>query len=603
FLVGDSAAGDRLFEEARARARNRLDGLEVLGARVALFQTVGRFQDALSVGRVALAEFGVTLFDEPEAARAALATEKKRHDVLSAGRPIEAFADLPLATDREVQLFTALVADLTPALYLTRACGLPALILGCVNRTLEAGLTPQSAKIFVDHALLLSAANDHAQALAWADVAVRANQHHQSARYTGRVHFIRSCLVAHWRRPFRETLREMERAFDATMQVGDLAFVSYVGMGQIGHWIASGRPLDEVLAVADRALAAMRGTPSPSVEAGIRLQRQFAICLRGRTRGPTSFSDDEVDEEASLATITAGAFGSAITGHHILKAIVAYLHGAYAEAAEHLSKATLRLQDLMASAIGALHPIFHALIAAAPLPAGSSGTPGEGLAAKAALEAALAGVRPLVHHCPENFSCRQSLLEAELARLEGRTVDALRGYEAAIAAARANDLVMFECIACEAALRFHVALGLPRVGQRYLRAARAAYVRWGADAKLPSLTRLGAALNGGAVDGTGAASGEIDRLPSTTEPPQNAAGVDLARVIRASQALSEQMHPERLIEALLNGVLTLTSATRVALIEPSGAWLQIHGDAERDVDGHVRMRTETTPVAPDGLAE
>jgi PAS domain S-box-containing protein len=623
FLSGDSAGGDRLLQTAGARSRSRLDGLEVESVRVALLQTVGRFQEALTIGRSALAGFGVTVFDDQTDARAAFAEELQRHEALRAGRPIEAFADLPLATDREVKAFTALVADLTPALYLARLPGLAALILRCVNRTLESGLVPQSATIFGYHALLLAGAGEYAAALAWADFALLANQRGQSAHYAGRVHFLRSLVVAHWRRPFVETMHEMDRALEAALQVGDLAFVSYVGMGQVGHWIAIGRPLDEVLAVADRALAAIRKTPNPSVEAAIRLQRQFVFCLKGRTHGPLSFSSDEFDEDEALAITTAGGFTSAVTGLYVLKAIVAHLHDRHDEAVAYAAKAQPRLQELVGAAIGALHPFFHALIVAAPIKVGD--TDPAAVAAKRALADALAMVRPLAAHCPENFLCRKELLEAETARIEGRALDAMRGYDAAIAAAHANDLVLYECVSCEAAARFHFAVGLPRLGQRYLRATRSAYGRWGADAKLASLSQAGTwsslAVNAGLAAGTTMAVGASpDNRPGpapsadSDENDRSVDGVtrefsgalDLAAIMRASLAMSEQMQPARLIEALLTGVLAMTRATRAALIVSGTTTLEIHGDAVRGQktdDGLPVVHTEVTPATADRLAE
>jgi hypothetical protein len=44
-------------------------------------------------------------------------------------------------------------------------------------------------------------------------------------------------------------------------------------------------------------------------------------------------------------------------------------------------------------------------------------------------------------NCPENFENRAALVGAEIARLEGRELDAERLYEQAIRSARANDFI------------------------------------------------------------------------------------------------------------------------------------------------------------------
>ena len=61
--------------------------------------------------------------------------------------------------------------------------------------------------------------------------------------------------------------------------------------------------------------------------------------------------------------------------------------------------------------------------------------------------------------CPENFENRAALVGAEIARLEGRDVDAMRLYRQAIRSARANGFVQHEALAYELAGRFYAARG------------------------------------------------------------------------------------------------------------------------------------------------
>jgi hypothetical protein len=53
--------------------------------------------------------------------------------------------------------------------------------------------------------------------------------------------------------------------------------------------------------------------------------------------------------------------------------------------------------------------------------------------------------------CPKHFENRAALVGAEIARLEGRDVDAMRLYERAIRSAHDNGFVHNEAIACERA--------------------------------------------------------------------------------------------------------------------------------------------------------
>src|SRR5262249_16779001 len=87
----------------------------------------------------------------------------------------------------------------------------------------------------------------------------------------------------------------------------------------------------------------------------------------------------------------------------------------------------------------------------------------------------------------ENFQNRALLVGAEVARVEGRVLDAERLYEAAIQSARENGFVQNEALANELAARFYAARGFQTISQAYLRNARYGYLRWGADGKVRQL--------------------------------------------------------------------------------------------------------------------
>jgi hypothetical protein len=90
-------------------------------------------------------------------------------------------------------------------------------------------------------------------------------------------------------------------------------------------------------------------------------------------------------------------------------------------------------------------------------------------------------------NCPDNFRDREALVGAEIARIEGRDVDAMRLYDQAISAARASGFVHNEALANEVAARYYAGRGFEKIANAYLRDARYCYVRWGADGKVRQL--------------------------------------------------------------------------------------------------------------------
>ena len=158
-------------------------------------------------------------------------------------------------------------------------------------------------------------------------------------------------------------------------------------------------------------------------------------------------------------------------------------------------------------------------------------------------------------NCPENFENRAALVGAEIARLEGREFDAERLYEQAIRSARANGFVHNEALANELAARFYAARGFEKIARVYLQDARYGYLRWGADGKVRQLEQLHPHLREAPVPASATATigAPVEQL-------------DLATVIKASQAVSGEIVLDKLIDTLMRIALEHAGAERGLLI-------------------------------------
>ena len=86
-------------------------------------------------------------------------------------------------------------------------------------------------------------------------------------------------------------------------------------------------------------------------------------------------------------------------------------------------------------------------------------TAGERHELRKALAAHHEQLRIWAENCPENFGNRAALVDAEIARLESRELDAERLYEQAIRSARANGFIHNEALAYEVAAHFYAGRG------------------------------------------------------------------------------------------------------------------------------------------------
>jgi len=159
----------------------------------------------------------------------------------------------------------------------------------------------------------------------------------------------------------------------------------------------------------------------------------------------------------------------------------------------------------------------------------------------------------------------------------------MRLYEEAIRSAREHGFVQNEGLGNELAARFYASRGFEKIANAYLRDARYCYLRWGADGKVRQLDELHPRLR------------DEERVPGPTStiatPVEH---LDLATVIKVSQAVSGEIVLERLIDTLMRTAIEHAGAERGVLILPRGAEQRIEAEARTSGDTvAVRLRDES----------
>ena len=93
-------------------------------------------------------------------------------------------------------------------------------------------------------------------------------------------------------------------------------------------------------------------------------------------------------------------------------------------------------------------------------------------------------MRKWASYCEENFKHKQLLMEAEMARIGGKSSEALRLYEEAETSALEAGFPLNATLSCELAGRFELEQGRDDKAATWLQKARDGYKKWGAHAKV-----------------------------------------------------------------------------------------------------------------------
>jgi len=275
------------------------------------------------------------------------------------------------------------------------------------------------------------------------------------------------------------------------------------------------------------------------------------------------------------------AFEEAGFAYWILKTEAHFLAGDYASAVDASLKAQRKVWVTLLEP--AAFRFYSALSHAA---AWDSASPDEKRKHFEALFAHHKQLEIWAEHCSENFENRAALAGAEIARIEGRVLDAEQLYEKAIRSAHTNGFIQNEAVAYEVAARFYAARDLAKIAEAYLREARYCYLHWGADGKVKQLDQLYPHLTDG---------DPVRSATSTIEAPAEL--LDLATVIKVSQAVSAEMDLDTLIETAMRAALEHAGAVRGLLILVRGDGQHIGAEATSIGDQVLVRRNEAAGFA------
>ena len=176
--------------------------------------------------------------------------------------------------------------------------------------------------------------------------------------------------------------------------------------------------------------------------------------------------------------------------------------------------------------------------------------------------------------CPENIAHKRLIVLAEKARLQRQWMVASELYDEAIALATENEYGYEAALASELAAALYEDWNKPKIAQSYLFDAYSGYGEWGAVAKVRELEKQHSyLLNEGPypLSASRSISAKLSiGIGNATTAYGNLQSLDLASILKASQALSGEIHLERLMTSLTKIVIENAGADRCALLLVEG---------------------------------
>ena len=347
-------------------------------------------------------------------------------------RTIEELIELPLMSDPASLATLDVLTKLVSAVWHTDANLACMAICGAVNLSLERGNSDGSCYHYVSLGHIAGPRfGDYAAGFRFGRLGYQLVEKRELKRFQARTYKDFGAHVIPWTRHVRTGRDTLRRALEIANQSGDLTFAAYSYASLNSNLLAAGDPLVEVQRQVEIGLAFAQKVRFQFVIDLVGAQLGLVRTLRGLTRKFGSFDDCGFDElEVERRFSDNPNLILAETCYWVRKLQARFFAGDYAAAVDASSRAR-RLPWTFVAHFEETpeHHFYGALSRAACCGSAAADQRVRHLEALAAHHRQL---QIYAENCPENFENRAALVGAEIARLEGREIDAERLYEQAI---------------------------------------------------------------------------------------------------------------------------------------------------------------------------
>jgi predicted ATPase/GAF domain-containing protein/anti-anti-sigma regulatory factor len=614
YLIGRFEEAEALLKTALSRAKSDLDRAQIYSLSMAFYLAWSKLPDVIRCSLAGLALLGVVIPESAEERAAMLESELNEMRATLATRSIADLVNLPIVTDLEKQLTVKGLADLALASVAADPALSPLVIAKMLTYSVKHGHAEYSSYGYVVHALFLLAkiptyrvtSDPYIESYEFGKLAVelleRMNTEHLRCRVQGSF-----ATFLQFFEPLRGVVKNLERARQSGLETGSLTFASFMCMHIVAAKLGMGDELDLVDEEIDQDLALVQRTNELMTTLILKAAKQVVANLRGQTRSLHSL-DDETFEEADFARQLEEMKLSVVAGwYYAHKQQLYYLYGDYRAALSLLEPIEKLITGWACHFFTADVTYYGCLILAAAYEAAS---PAERERYMAMIAARQAEVERWAELCPDNYAHKHLLIQAEVARISGRDMDALVLYDKSIDAARKYEFHRDASMASEMCAKFYLSKERIRTARAYMSDAYQGYMQWGATAKMDDIMARYPHLVSKLMPLPSSHDLQPSLAPSRASMSSTArlstSLLDVEAVIRAAQTIAGEVAAESVIGRLMDITIKNAGAQKGVLILERDQRLIVEASAsidQRAGKSAVRGPIETSSEVPVSIVQ
>ncbi|OUL33783.1 serine/threonine protein kinase [Nostoc sp. T09] len=552
-----------LAEVVLKQAKSLLDKVKIYELQMLFYIQRNQMKAALETGLKVLDMMGVTLATVPP----------EKMDV-------EELANRPEMTDAEhLAIMRILVSCAAPA-YATTPEVFPSIAFTLVNQSVEHGNTSLSAFGYALYGLILCAIlGDIETGYRYGKLGLKLLEQFNAKQLKAAVHNIVHGHIIHWKEHARECIAPLLDGVQTGLEFGDLEWSGYDFFYACDQMFFIGQPLEVVAQKQTQHLDSLIKLKLDFHSSYLKSWRIAVLKLLDAPEEEYHCHGEILDANALLPKLIKADNNMLLFAAYFSRAILYYFAKDYPRSLHYTTLAEKHLGGVNGLSLNGTYRLYYSLALLAQYPHVLKEEQPQ------ILEKVTQNQQKMQEwavHAPMNFQHKYDLVEAEKARVLGQHLVAMDLYDRAISNAKEQGFLHEEAVASELAAEFYFERGRENLARDYLTQSYYAYAQWGAtvkikdfEAKYPHIFSQGLKRKTKSL--------EVNQTISSTTIGSSG-GLDLAAVMKASQALSGEIFLDKLLTNLMQILIENAGAEKGFLILETAGKLQIAASGGIDKD-------------------
>lgn len=501
---------------------------------------------------------------------------------------IESLTELPVMSDEKSLAAMRVLMTVVPAAFVARPNLFPLAILKMVNLSISYGNSPVSGFAYNSYGTIYNVVfNDIEKCCSYSDLSLQLLEKFSSYEIKPAIYLVGYAFNKPWKYQIRSLLTHLSNASNYALEIGDVENLGHCSAFYCILSFFSGKPLSEVIDENFKYIDILSSYKQYFQCTHLSIWAQVSENYVDTKLDVSLLEGSFFNEEEQSSDILHSSNDLIIFPFYLAKMILSFYYKKFDEAL-HLSNL---LNDHIDGVNGIIYIAIYYFYYCLTLLALCS-------TQKIIVRRKyLIIVNRIIHRfkkwakaCPENFSNKYFLIKAEYYRVINNFSSSSKYYDKAIESSKSNLFLQEEALANELAAEFYFSNKNFKISALYFKESCYAYFNWGALSKIEDIKYRYSNISEEfkQIFTSYQKDGNNVKLSSS----ETLGNIDLRTVIETSQAISEEIIRDKLLNKILEYLIELAGATQAYLILYRDENLYIEATASMNSSPIVKIKTE-----------